>query len=277
MSAVWYKILLAIDQRNQVIEARDATIDVEVKNMDDLLTELKIIRDNWFSIFEESKSVAEALNIDTQFPVFRKLKKVKFSDMYDSGTAEKNSQITGEEKFQSVFHQIIDSVRDGLDKRYKAAYRINALFQFLWRYLEMSEENVISECNKFEIMYGDVSEKELRDEILHLKKIHNANFCDNSLNPLSLLNTILRMKLEGIFPNTCIALRIFLTLPVTIVTAERSFSKLKLIKNYLRSTMSQSRLVDLALLSIESELARTIDFNSVIDNFATIKARRGCF
>ena len=34
----------------------------------------------------------------------------------------------------------------------------------------MSEDNVISECNKFEIMYGeDVSDKELRDEILHLK------------------------------------------------------------------------------------------------------------
>ena len=44
MSAVWYKLLLAIDQRNQVTEARDAYIDVEVKNLDDLLTELKIIK-----------------------------------------------------------------------------------------------------------------------------------------------------------------------------------------------------------------------------------------
>ena len=70
-----YGINFVIDQRNQVIEARDAIIDVEVKNLDDLLTELKIIRDNWFSIFEESKSVAEALNIDTQFPEIRKRKK----------------------------------------------------------------------------------------------------------------------------------------------------------------------------------------------------------
>ena len=38
---------------------------------------------------------------------------------------------------------------------------------------------------------------------------------------------------------------IFLTLPMTIATAERSFSKLKLIKTYLRSSMSQYRLSSL--------------------------------
>ena len=49
------------------------------------------------------------------------------------------------------------------------------------------------------------------------------------------------------FPNTCIAYRILLTIPVTVVSAERSFSKLKLIKSYLRSTMSQERLSGLAI------------------------------
>ena len=39
--------------------------------------------------------------------------------------------------------------------------------------------------------------------------------------------------------------------------------------------MLQERLVDLTILSIESELARTIDFSQVIDFFASIKARRG--
>ena len=46
---------------------------------------------------------------------------------------------------------------------------------------------------------------------------------------------------------------LFLTLPVTVATAERSFSKLKLIKNYLRSTMGQERLSGLAMLSIEND------------------------
>ena len=56
------------------------------------------------------------------------------------------------------------------------------------------------------------------------------------------------------------ALRLFLTLPVTVASAERSFSKLKIVKTYLRSTMSQGRLASLAILSIESETSLDLDF-----------------
>lgn len=37
-------------------------------------------------------------------------------------------------------------------------------------------------------------------------------------------------------------MRILLSIPVTVASGERGFSKLKLIKTYLRSTISQSRL-----------------------------------
>jgi hypothetical protein len=48
-----------------------------------------------------------------------------------------------------------------------------------------------------------------------------------------------------------IAYRILFIVLVTVASAERSFSKLKLLKNYLRSTMSQERLNGLATLCIE--------------------------
>jgi len=38
-----------------------------------------------------------------------------------------------------------------------------------------------------------------------------------------------------------------LSLPVTVASADRSFSKLKYIKNYLRNSMAQERLKGLAL------------------------------
>jgi hypothetical protein len=51
------------------------------------------------------------------------------------------------------------------------------------------------------------------------------------------------------FTDVVTAMLLFLTLPVTVASAERSFSKLRLIKSYLRSTMGQDRLRGLALLS----------------------------
>jgi hypothetical protein len=41
------------------------------------------------------------------------------------------------------------------------------------------------------------------------------------------------------YPNISIAYRILFTVPMTVASAE-SFSKLKLLKNYLRSTMFQN-------------------------------------
>ena len=58
------------------------------------------------------------------------------------------------------------------------------------------------------------------------------------------------------FPNVFIVLRIYLTMLITVASGERSFSKLKLIKTYLRATVSQERLNSLSMLSIESEIAK---------------------
>ena len=68
-----------------------------------------------------------------------------------------------------------------------------------------------------------------------------------------------------------------MTLPVTVASAERSFSKLNIIKNFMRSTMTQDRLNDLAVPSIQSEVTIKIDFTDIIDMFAMKKARKGAF
>ena len=76
------------------------------------------------------------------------------------------------------------------------------------------------------------------------------------------------------FPNLRIALQILLTIAVSIASCERSFSKLKLILSYLRASMGQDRLADLALLSVEKETAEKIDFDDIINKFASMKARK---
>lgn len=88
------------------------------------------------------------------------------------------------------------------------------------------------------------------------------------------LEYIYNHQLQEIYPNITISLRIILTIPVTVASAERSFSKLKLVKNHLRSSMSNERLTGLSILSIEAELAQKLNLEELIQDFATIKARK---
>ena len=68
-----------------------------------------------------------------------------------------------------------------------------------------------------------------------------------------------------------------LTIPVSTASAERSFSKLKLIKNYLRNTMGQKRLLALAVLSIEADIASKLNYDIIIKEFSKAKSRKLLF
>lgn len=82
-----------------------------------------------------------------------------------------------------------------------------------------------------------------------------------------LLELIYSNNLDKLMRNLVIALRIFVTMPVTVASAERCFSKLKLIKNYLRTVQTDDRLDNLALLSIEKDIALKLDINEVVNNY----------
>ena len=58
MLAAWYKSLAAINICNKVIQARDATLDVEVSIYEILLDDLMKLRSNWKGIWSEAKEVA---------------------------------------------------------------------------------------------------------------------------------------------------------------------------------------------------------------------------
>ena len=98
---------------------------------------------------------------------------------------------------------------------------------------------------------SDIDGQSLFDE-LKLKTMANI-LPDEILTPIDVLRYMHKNMLHEVLPNLSIALCILLTIPVTVASGERSFSRLKLIKSYLRSTMIQARLSGLAVLSIEND------------------------
>ncbi|XP_065684804.1 uncharacterized protein LOC136096979 [Hydra vulgaris] len=103
--------------------------------------------------------------------------------------------------------------------------------------------------------------------------IYGANFKLDS-TPKKLLEEILGFGLSGVFPNITTALRIFICLPASTASGERTFNILKQIKYYHRSTMGQRRLNGLAMLNINCDIARKLDFSNIIAAFSEQKARK---
>jgi len=77
---------------------------------------------------------------------------------------------------------------------------------------------------------------------------------------------------KSFFPNVHTLLLLSATLPVTTSSVERSFSSLKRVKSYLRSTMSSNRLNGLALPNVHHDIP--VDADAVIDDFARHRKRK---
>lgn len=90
---------------------------------------------------------------------------------------------------------------------------------------------------------------------------------------LKMYQLIVENNLQDVFPNIFTLLKIYLVLMTTNCTDERGFSKLKLIKSRLRSSMTQDRLNNLSLMSFESDLLKKINYNEIINDFAEKKCK----
>ena len=93
---------------------------------------------------------------------------------------------------------------------------------------------------------------------------------DTSYHPENILSTLKSIDFKS-FSNIKVYLRILGTLPVTRCTCERSFSSMRRLKTYTRSTMISERLNGIALMHVHQEIVP--DIEKVTDLFAVTHRR----
>ena len=69
-------------------------------------------------------------------------------------------------------------------------------------------------------------------------------------------------------------LRLYLTIPITSSTSERSFSALRRLYTYLRSTMTEKRLNNCFLLHVHKDLTDNIKLEDVAKEFIMVNDER---
>lgn len=83
---------------------------------------------------------------------------------------------------------------------------------------------------------------------------------------------ILKEKIRELFPQTSRLLQLLLVMPATSATSERSFSSLRHIKTYLRTTMKQDRLNHFMMLYIHKD--RKVDIIKAMREFVQFNDER---
>ena len=78
----------------------------------------------------------------------------------------------------------------------------------------------------------------------------------------------------GLFPSVWKAFKLFKSASPSVCASERSFSRLKLLKSYLRNKLGQNKLNSLMLISNESDISMNLDLNILTKKWAKMKERR---
>lgn len=119
-------------------------------------------------------------------------------------------------------------------------------------------------------VYKDDLESNLDNKMVQfisLIDLYKNYFETNQSKELFYYHILENQNFRVTFPNIEIILRMFFT-PVLMASncpRERSFKKIKIIKNKLRTTMGQNRLPTLSLSNIN--LLRELDFSKIINDF----------
>jgi len=172
---------------------------------------------------------------------------------------------------------MIDALKRNLEERALIYKNVSNMFSFLTN-LDASEKEIQKDLLFLKQEFPKDVQHDFSSEIKHFHMYAKQVYQEKKyLSHEQLYQLIFQDKIQTAYPNVEAILRLFLSLMATNCSGERSFSKLKRIKSYLRTTMTQERLVDLTLMSIENDKLRAISFNEIIEQFAAIKSRKQNF
>ena len=116
-------------------------------------------------------------------------------------------------------------------------------------------------------------------ELIRTYNEQNPTTCIKEVTLLSTLSEIMNAveSSKKLFSEVRTLLQIVHTIPVTSATAERTFSVLRRLKTFLRSSMLQSRLNNCMILHVHKDKTDQIDLISVAKEFITKCERRRSF
>ncbi|XP_052624958.1 uncharacterized protein LOC111902786 [Lactuca sativa] len=280
---IWYDILYKINLVSKKFQSKEMLLDVAVKNLEGLINYFEEYRESGFDFaISEAKEIANSVKVKPEFPQKRNKKRKQHFD--EIPNTEREHQSSQEAFKRDYFFILVDMALVQLKSRFEQMQYFESIFGFLFdgsKLVSLVDDELKKCCLNLESNLKNGEDYDIDGDGLFIElKLLQKMLPDEaykSRSPWTSIQIMEYARRMDMFPNVLVAYKILLTVPVTVASAERSFSKLKLLKSYLRSTMTQERLNGLAILSIESDFLKNIDYCKIRDVFASKNARRHRF
>ena len=185
----------------------------------------------------------------------------KASNRY-GGPANSHFPSSAEEYFQVLFFCATDTAVTQLDDRFNQ--------EGLGHLAKLEEHLRTGESSKAVELYPELDAELLQVQMAMLK----ASFQFHSCQEVSQILKTIVPEVRRLFHQVEALVRLLLVVPVSSCEAERSFSALRRLKTWLRSTMSQSRLNSVSVCHIHREKLLNIDRKEIAVAFIRTSKRR---
>lgn len=271
-----YELLRHTDNLSKTLQHVDMSASEGQRLADLTLDTLTGLRndDAFDKFWETTLKKQDALDVnEPTLPRRRKLPK-----RFESGDAEYEYPPTAKDMYRQKYYEAFDLTTNCVKKRFDQPG-----FNTYRKLQDVLLKTVTGESCDDEIQYvvdfykGDIEKTQLKTQLetLHVY-IQRQDPDTSNISIRRIVDYVRDMKptTKCLFSQVVTVVKLVLVMPATNATSERTFSALRRIKTYLRSTMTQERLNNLMVLHVHREATDNIDISSTANEFVSRKETR---
>ena len=272
-----YLIFSAAEQLAINLQAKDTTVQEAVGGGKLLASHFKSLRNEakFDQFYDQVVADSRELTAEPSLP-----RKRKAPRRIDDGASPHEYQ-SPRERHHHLYFEVTELTAGEVERRFLQA-DIQLISEVETTLLEFSNERMTASLPPSLQMY--ISEEfdleKLKIQLSMIPDMLRTAFDNTSgIKEVTSVRTIATAMnkseiYKGMLQEVDKLLKLYFTFPVTTATAERSFSSLRNIKTYLRSTMTSNRLNNLFLLYVHKEVTDSLDLHKIGNDFVNVNNRR---
>lgn len=258
---LYYHVMAPVEEINTKIQCPHVgatEVEMNLKNLAIALDKKRLEFDKfWAETLQRKPSVVD----DPKLPRQKRLPK-----KLDTQGTEQHTFLTTEDYFLQIYNETVDVVNNCVKERY-----LNTGLQQL---LLVEKECVTAITNTN--MKLEQTKAFLKDDVdtdrlsLHLSML--GDIAGKKKLPVTSVYEIRKFlqsdsSVRSLLSEATKCMKLLRTVPVSTSTAERSFSALRRLKSYLRTTMTQRRLNSIAVLNAHQNILDDLDLRPLLNDF----------